>query len=242
MRTRATVLLATAAIIAIASIVSAQTPPAPFERAYVNVNVAFQPQSRDFDTATSFSIYDETANVIGRHHVGGGALFDISGGYKVWHDIRVGVGFSSFGDTSEASFVASIPHPDFPNEHATITTTLSDLEHTERAVYVQAVYFMPITNNFDLAFGIGPTFIHVSQDLITGASVPAGTQNATPILEKQSATATGINVSFDGTYLFTRRYGAGLFLRYSGASVDLPAVSNVNVGGFQIGIGGRVRF
>jgi hypothetical protein len=37
-------------------------------------------------------------------------------------------------------------------------------------------------------------------------------------------------------------YGAGLFLRYAGASVDLPSANNVKVGGVQLGGGLRLRF
>jgi hypothetical protein len=40
----------------------------------------------------------------------------------------------------------------------------------------------------------------------------------------------------------TRRYGVGAFIRYAGATVDLPSVSDLKVGGFQIGGGLRVRF
>jgi len=42
--------------------------------------------------------------------------------------------------------------------------------------------------------------------------------------------------------LFTPRIGAGVFIRYAGGSVDLPSAPDVKVGGFQIGVGARVRF
>ena len=37
-------------------------------------------------------------------------------------------------------------------------------------------------------------------------------------------------------------FGAGVFIRYAGAKVDLPSVADLHVGGFHIGGGVRVRF
>ena len=98
-----------------------------------------------------------------------------------------------------------------------------------------------MTDKIDVAFSAGPSFIHVTQQLAT-VTVPAGTQNATASQETQAGTAIGANVGFDGTYMFTPRFGVGLFARYAGGSVDLPAVSGLRVGGFRTGLGFRTRF
>jgi hypothetical protein len=39
-----------------------------------------------------------------------------------------------------------------------------------------------------------------------------------------------------------KSYGGGIFVRYNGGSVDLPSAANVKAGGFQMGIGARLRF
>jgi hypothetical protein len=210
--------------------------------AYVNVSVGIQPQHRDFDAASSFTVYDETATLLASEHIGSGPLFDINGGFRLARNVLIGVGFSSFGDKHDGTIVASVPHPIFFNQQKTVVATVADLEHSERAVYVQFVYFVPLSEKIDLAFGIGPTFIHASQDVISSFNVPAGTQDVNPVTESQSKTGVGVIVGFDGTYMFTRRYGAGLFVRYNGASVDLPLVPDLSVGGFQAGVGIRVRF
>jgi hypothetical protein len=49
-------------------------------------------------------------------------------------------------------------------------------------------------------------------------------------------------VAVDGNYLITPTFGLGVYLRYAGASVDLPSQSGVKVGGFQAGGGLRIRF
>ena len=43
----------------------------------------------------------------------------------------------------------------------------------------------------------------------------------------ESATAIGINLGFDASLMLTPHYGAGIFVRYAGGSVDLPSVSDV---------------
>jgi hypothetical protein len=42
--------------------------------------------------------------------------------------------------------------------------------------------------------------------------------------------------------MFTRQLGLGVFLRYAGATVDLPAASGIKVGGLRTGVGFHVRF
>jgi hypothetical protein len=61
-------------------------------------------------------------------------------------------------------------------------------------------------------------------------------------VETQTATAVGVNAGVDLNYFFMPRFGGGVFVRYVGAQADLPAASGVGVGGFQGGLGLRVRF
>jgi hypothetical protein len=63
---------------------------------------------------------------------------------------------------------------------------------------------------------------------------------------EQSGTAVSFTAGVDGTYLVTPKFGVGAFLRYSGASTDLPlsggGTITVEAGGLQIGGGLRYRF
>ena len=105
---------------------------------------------------------------------------------------------------------------------------------------MQAVWFRPSTK-VDVAVSIGPSFIRVTQGVVAG-SIPPGTQSLSLAIASEEATAKGVNVGVDGAYLFTKNLGAGLFIRYNGGSVDLPSAPDLKVGGFQIGVGARVRF
>jgi len=208
----------------------------------VDINVGAQTQSSTANGALSFPIYGQTASVSTVAGVDGGALFDLSGGYRFMRNIGVGVGFTSFSSTSTAQGTATIPSPIFFNQDAVVNLVPVDAKHTERNVYIVVTGYVPITNVVELALFIGPSFTKVTQDVINSVTVPDGTQTAVAALGSESGTAKGVNVGADLTYKFTNLIGAGGFIRYNGGSVDLPTLSNVKAGGFQLGIGARLRF
>ena len=54
-----------------------------------------------------------------------------------------------------------------------------------------------------------------------------------------------MNAGVDFAYMLTEQFGGGLFVRWAGGSVDIPAAGgtqSLGVGGFQTGVGIRVRF
>jgi hypothetical protein len=118
--------------------------------------------------------------------------------------------------------------------------TVDSLSHSEKTFYLQALWTIPVTDKMDASFSFGPSFINVSQELVSSVSVTGGT--ATPLTETQSDTAKGFNVGADLSYMLNPRYGVGGFVRYVGGSVGLPSVTELKVGGFQIGGGARLRF
>ena len=209
---------------------------------FITVRVGAQPQRRTIHTSQSFSLYDETATVTSNQPIKHGPMFDISAGYRVRRPLAIAAGVSSFRSTGNSRVTASIPDPRFFDRPRTVTANTSGLDRSEIGVHVQAAWLVPVTDKIEVAVSAGPSFIRVRQQLTTTVTVPTGTQNITVAQEAQSATALGVNVGFDGTFMFTPRVGAGVFLRYAGGSVDLPAASDVKVGGFQTGLGVRVHF
>lgn len=233
--------MTTVLLIAARSEARAQSSQAPASLAFVNVSIGAQPSTRSLDKSQTLPVFGETATISSTQPIHNGAFFDINGGYRVWRGLAVAVGFSSFSKDSDAAVVAAIPNPLIFDQPLTVTTTQSGLPHSERAVYVQAVWFIPTIDKVDVAVSIGPSFIHVRQGVVAG-SIPAGTQTLSLAVGLEEATAKGVNVGIDGTYLFRKNLGAGLFLRYNGGSVDLPSETGLKVGGFQVGLGARVRF
>jgi len=73
-----------------------------------------------------------------------------------------------------------------------------------------------------------------------GALAGAGCHGACPIVSVESAKATGagFNIGVDGTYLFTRQYGAGAFMRFTGGGADITRPDGTTLslaaGGFQV--------
>lgn len=168
-------------------------------------------------------------------------LFDLSAGYRPWGGFGIGVGVSSFRSRGDAGVVVSIPDPAFFDRPTIVTQDVSGLDRSELGLHVQAVWLTPVTDKFDITISAGPSLIRVTQQ-VTAVSVPVGTRSINVTQEDQSGTGLGINVGADGSYMFQPQFGVGLFIRYAGGSVNLPAVSNLKVGGFQGGVGLRLRF
>jgi hypothetical protein len=238
------------ALILAASLASAQGP-APYEFGYAHLNLGVQASTHDLEQDSGFPIYDETATIQTRGSGGGGVLFDIGGGVRVWQRLYAGASFTSGSNTEDADVTASVPHPFFFDQFRNVTGTAPNLKHSENALHLQAMWRMPITTKFDVSFGAGPTFFWVNQDLVSGITVeeignPTTGVNLTDIsVERASDSTVGYNLQADGTYLLTERFGVGGFLRFTGGSVSVEVGGNrvdLDAGGFQIGVGGRVRF
>jgi hypothetical protein len=208
----------------------------------IGVNVGAQTRSSTSSSDFTFPIYGQTATVTTQSSVDGGPLFDVGATYRVVPRFGVGVGFSSFSRTGSAQAAASIPSPVFFNQFASVGINPIDAKHTENNFYIVAAGFWPVTDVIELSVFLGPSFTKVKQDVINTVTVPDGTQNAVSAVNSESGTAKGVNVGADVAYQFTKLVGAGVFIRYNGGSVDLPTLSNVKAGGFQIGIGARLHF
>jgi hypothetical protein len=251
MNTMRTCVLVTGLIVACASAASAQpttastTAPGGLpldDKVFVSINVGSQMRSTTTNNDFSFPLYRETATVTTTTSVGGGPLLDVSVGYRFRPQIGVAIGFSSFGDTGTVAGAGSIPNPTFFNRPASVTIPEAEAKRSERSTYVMLIGSMPVAEKTDVSVFIGPSFTRVTQDFIGNASVPAGTQNVVTGMANESGTVKSVIVGADVAYQFMPMVGIGLFLRYNGGSVDLPTLKDVKAGGFQAGIGARLRF
>jgi hypothetical protein len=208
-------------------------------KTFVNMGVGVQPQHRTVTATDSFTIFDETATITSVHDIRNGALFDVGGGFHVSPQFAIGAGFSTFGRAGTGTITASIPNPVFYDRPATATANVSDLEHKERSLHLQAIYFAPVSPKVDVAVSAGPSFIFVSQDFGT-ASV--GSQGLAPTHKNETGTAVGFNAGVQINYLFQPQFGLGFFLGYDGGSLDLPSSAGMHVGGFRTGLAFQTRF
>jgi hypothetical protein len=218
------------------------------DKAFVNVNFGVQGGSDTLSTAAVFDLYGEPGSVATTQEVGGGGLFDLSAGYKVWRNLAVGIAYSRTGSDADVAVAATVPHPVFFDQARTLSGTLSGLDHTENAVHLQGTWVMPVTDVFDVSFSFGPTIFNVSQEIPTGTSAPTVSEPNPAIGEvvvtgKEKKSTVGFHLGADANYFFTDRIGAGVLLRYAWGSVDFDSADDsTGVGGLQFGVGVRVRF
>lgn len=222
--------------------VHAQGAEYPVKVGFIDVDAGAQPQRRTLNTSSTFPVYDETATVTSNHRIRNGGVFGVRGGYRAWRGLVLGAGFTTFGRSGTSTVKASVPDPLFSDRPRTVDSGGSDLEHREQALHLHASWFLPVNERMGVGLSAGPSFVRVTQALTSTVTVATGTQNVTVTPQTEKGTAIGINAGIDGTYMFTPRYGAGLFVRYVVGSVDLPSAPDFTVGGFQTGLGLRVRF
>ncbi|MEW5980981.1 MAG: hypothetical protein AB1806_01265 [Acidobacteriota bacterium] len=223
------------------------------DRVFVSINGAYQNRA---DTSVSVNdvatVYDEQATSAASQSVTSkGGFFDISGGARVWGNVGVGLGFTRLSTTGSADASATVPHPLFYNSARSASTALPGLEHKERQVHIFAMFVVPLTDLLEVSVFGGPTFFKLEQGTIrtytwSEVGAPYTAINLTAAATQVSVSKTGINIGADVTYRLTRNFGVGGFVRYAGASVPITAAGSttfdVNIGGVQIGAGGRIRF
>jgi hypothetical protein len=223
---------------------SAHAQVAWTDKGFVSVNLGAQAPSRTLASTSTPEIYTETATIASTQDVGGGFFFDISGAYKVWRNLAVGVGVSHVGSSADLTVNAQIPDPIEFDRFRSVTTTVNDAKHSQTAINLTGTWMMPITEKVEVGYQFGPTIFLVSQDLpgVPTIAEPGPTITSLP-LEKSDKTTVGLHFGVDLTYLVTPRIGIGGLARYTWGSVDLEnADDSLTVGGFQIGVGVRLRF
>ena len=138
------------------------------DRAYININGAFQGTSGTTFTETlSQDLYDETATYELKNGLSvGGSTFDVGFGARVWSNVAAGLSISSVTTSSSLSATGTVPHPLFYNRSRNVTYQDSDLSQSNLAYHVQVSWFVPLSDDFDVAIFAGPSFLR----LTTGAA------------------------------------------------------------------------
>ena len=85
------------AIVGIALLGSATTVDAQQgARGFVTLNGGYQISSTDFDGSVEFTKFVEEGDLDADYTLGGGPLYDLGGGVRVWRNLAVGVAVSAF--------------------------------------------------------------------------------------------------------------------------------------------------
>jgi hypothetical protein len=209
---------------------------------HFSVSAGGQFTSHEFSPVSTFTLFNETGTVTANQTVGGGFVFDVSGGYRIWRNVSVAVGVSTFNGNGEAAAIAAIPDPTFigrPTLKSFEASDFGDLSQSHVAVNFQVMWTRALTQTVDLAVFGGPSIIRVSQQL---ASVTPDTNALPTTIDDSEVTGKAGTVGVDLSYRINPRYSAGAFVRYLGGQVDLPSAADLTVGGVQVAAGIRVRF
>ncbi len=243
--------------------VNAQTPnlTADAPRAFLNFSFGGQWKDQTFTDSSTFTIYNEGGAVAAAHAIGGGTLFDIGIGARVWKSVSVGIAYSTITNHNDAAVSARVPHPVVFGQSRTATATAADLEHSENVVHLQFMWTIPVTSKFHLTAMLGPSFFTVRQT-VASVRAPEDLVDPPPYNNLSIGTVTltdvkdspvGVNVGVDGIYWIRTikgiGIGAGGFVRYAGASLDLDVPAGITreppdlkTGGPQGGLGLRFRY
>jgi hypothetical protein len=246
-------------LLACARDASAQVGTAWTERGYFNFSIGFEAGSGELnDTATQI-IYpgdDELASLSVSQAVDSGSFIDFSGGARVWQNVTAGLAFHQGSTHSESALTGSIPHPLFPNQYRPLAVNTADLDRMERAIHLQVGYMLPVNDQLFVHVTIGPSFFTLHQDVVSDVDITDSadfrTVTGTGVITQREDSPVGFNIGADVSYQLYQReqfkLGAGMFLRYAGASATVQVLDASNarldsdVGGLQVGFGIRTRF
>jgi len=235
----------------LASSAQAQGTWTPLDsRLVISINGGGQTATSDFDSLTTFPLYDENAELRTHQKVGGGGLFDIGAAYRIGANWGVGFAFNTAAGSGDATIAGTLPHPVIFDQPRTFTSTASDLEHKEHAVHLQAVWFVPFTDKVSFMFAGGPSFFSVKQTFVTSVDFTEQPPNFNTVVinslntTERRESGVGFNISGDMNYSFTPTLGAGFMLRYTRGTAGFDfgdQTVDVHPGGFQIAVGARIR-
>lgn len=238
--TKRTTIVVALAVLHLATAAEAQSAKPEPPDFYVGATVGAQPQRRIVTAATTSAIFGQTATFTADHWVGNGPFFDVTAGYRWSENLTLGIALSTFDSEGTANGTASIPDKIVFGKISSVPIEARHMKRGERAAHLQEVWFRPVSRKIDVAITAGPSLFYVTQEFVSG-SLAANGQTVAYGARSESGLAFGFNAGADTTYLLTPRYGVGLLLRYTWAKASLDA-ADVTAGGFQGGLGLRLRF
>jgi hypothetical protein len=223
------------------------------DRFRIVLNAAFWPTKTSFDDSRTLTEYAEQTTIRPSYEAGTAFGPDAAVQASLFHGFGLLVGYSYASRDVTGTVDVSRPHPLYLNRHRSASADLSGYSLTEGAIHLDLAYART-ARHLDWALFGGVTFFQVEADLLgtptysdaypydelAVASTPSTTVKESP---------TGFNVGGRLDYRFgrSRRFGVGLQVLYSTASVKLKATpesteARFDAGGLSVGAGLRLYF
>jgi hypothetical protein len=253
MKQSVVMLMAAGLVAAVANGASAQSR-AEEGRVYVSVNGGFEAGNETLSDSRSFVYEREAGSYTFTTEAGGGALFDMSAGVRVWRALSVGIGYHRVSGTNDGTVAGTVPHPLFFDRPRSFSERAGGLDRTEQAVHFTAGWTVPFGEKIDVMVFGGPSQFRVTQDVVSSVNPaevgpPYTSLVIQPQVTEQKESTWGAHIGADVSYLLietvSARISVGGFARYAGGSTDIEILDNevkTSPGGFQLGGGVRLRF
>ena len=223
------------------------------DRGYAHFNLGFQGSAGELEDTRQFALYQEQARIGLSADTDAGPFFELGGGARVWRNVSVGASFHRVSGDGDAVVQGSIPHPLFFDRPRQFTANVGGLQRSQRAIHSSVCYMWILNDQMYLHLTGGPSFFHVSQEIVGDVTIAESptfaTVVASPTVATREESPVGAHIGADVTYQVYQQdritVSGGALLRYAGASADIPILANevsTDLGGFQIGFGLRTRF
>ena len=206
-----------------------------------SIGAQFSP-ARAETTAFSFTIYEEPATVSVARSVKGGLLGELTAGGRVINNLGVAGSLWFRSAPSDGAVTASIPDPAFFDRPRAVSATITDMEHKEVWMAVQASYNVRLDDKMVVILMAGPTVVDVKHQVANSATVAEVNNSATLTMGTTtlSKLVFGFTAAADGRYMITKNIGLGGFVRYSAATANMNDTVKLTLGGLSIGAGVRI--
>ncbi|MBA3949437.1 MAG: outer membrane beta-barrel protein [Acidobacteria bacterium] len=213
------------------------------DRAFAGLSTGIQIGTSGVTNTQTFELFGEEASLLSQQDVKGGLFFDGQFGYKVWNNVALGVGITFTQAKADAALTGSLPDPVFFSSPRSATAAVADLAHREIWYSALATWVMPVTDKIDVFFSGGPAFVQVEQELPNSVTVTEPGPSITDVgVTKFSKSGIGFVAAADMRYMITSRIGVGALAKFSASKVDITEGTSMDVGGFQLGAGIRMKF
>ncbi len=178
-------------------------------------------------------------------------LFAIGGGVRAWHNLVIGVTFTTFKDEEPSNITGSVPNPFHFNQPRSFDGTSDPLTHQEQTVHVSALWRVRVSPKMEVGVGGGPSFISLQQDFVKDVELtdqyPFDTATfSRAVTEQVKKSCVGFHVGGDLAWYFTHNIGVSGTARYSHANADITTPANntisMKVGGVETTVGLRLSF
>jgi len=226
-------------------------------RLRAHVNGAYQHSPRRSEIEKTFQAYGERARLLTRQEFRGGGHVDVGGTLRVWRRLALGASYTQVAGSGNAVVTGTVPHPLDTGRDRTARQQALSLPQRQRATHVHLAWGLPLRDALDVELSAGPTYFSLRQGVVVnltpievggppfsevGLRVDAG---------EHTRNGIGYHAGVDVSLMLTQatrfpQVGIGYFARVTGGQVSVPLDAEtwrrVSVGGFQTGVGLRLRF